>query len=368
MAKVSPLNWQIAITNPGGAPTAEFQRAWQEIQNVTGDIPALDTSAEVSAVLDKIGATPGSLLHRGATGWQIITGADGDLLKRGATGWQVLPSSGSGSQYLSGALTWSTPAGPGIQTLLDGISSTRGVVLYRGASAWAALSPGTSGYVLQTNGAGADPSWVAGGGGSPTVPNIVQEMTAIVSSGVGTVALGSAPTAGNLLVALTTHWATTVAAAAGWAKLYDQASASADIVSIFYKQAGSSEPAAQNFSSTSTSWDAALFEIHNAALPSLVSFDGVGSLSGTVATCNAGVPGSAIGIGLFMAQSRAAPTLTITGATGGSTASGTRANGSPSNCQSFSQTGLTAGAWGPSCTFSTTGTNARIAVVLGPKP
>lgn len=44
--------------------------------------------------------------------------------------------------------------------LLDWLSSTQGVILYRGASGWAALSPGTSGYVLQSNGSGADPSWV----------------------------------------------------------------------------------------------------------------------------------------------------------------------------------------------------------------
>lgn len=44
--------------------------------------------------------------------------------------------------------------------ILDLISSTRGTVLYRGASAWSALAPGTVGQVLQTGGAGADPSWV----------------------------------------------------------------------------------------------------------------------------------------------------------------------------------------------------------------
>lgn len=45
--------------------------------------------------------------------------------------------------------------------VLDLLSSTRGVVLYRGASGWAALSPGTSGYFLKSNGAGADPSYAA---------------------------------------------------------------------------------------------------------------------------------------------------------------------------------------------------------------
>lgn len=48
-----------------------------------------------------------------------------------------------------------------IQTLLDGISNTQGSILYRGASAWTALSPGTAGQVLSTGGAGANPSWVS---------------------------------------------------------------------------------------------------------------------------------------------------------------------------------------------------------------
>lgn len=59
------------------------------------------------------------------------------------------------------ALAASSSISPSIQTLLDGISTTQGSILYRGASAWAALGPGTSGRVLSTNGTGADPSWIA---------------------------------------------------------------------------------------------------------------------------------------------------------------------------------------------------------------
>lgn len=53
--------------------------------------------------------------------------------------------------------------------VLDFISSTQGTILYRGASGWAALAPGTSGQVLKTNGAGANPAWVtlAAGGYAP---------------------------------------------------------------------------------------------------------------------------------------------------------------------------------------------------------
>lgn len=47
----------------------------------------------------------------------------------------------------------------GLTSVLDMISSTRGAVLYRGATGWAALAPGTAGWRLTTNGAGADPTW-----------------------------------------------------------------------------------------------------------------------------------------------------------------------------------------------------------------
>lgn len=56
-----------------------------------------------------------------------------------------------------------------ISTILDWIGSTRGQILYRGAAGWAALSPGTSGYVLTSNGAGADPSYQTGGTARPTL-------------------------------------------------------------------------------------------------------------------------------------------------------------------------------------------------------
>lgn len=47
-----------------------------------------------------------------------------------------------------------------LSAVLDGISSTRGSIVYRNATTWVALAPGTSGYVLSTNGAGADPAWI----------------------------------------------------------------------------------------------------------------------------------------------------------------------------------------------------------------
>jgi hypothetical protein len=64
-----------------------------------------------------------------------------------------------------GPWTWTLPSASGtfmlgtIQSNLDSISSTWGAILYRATGAWAALAPGTSGSVLTSNGASADPSW-----------------------------------------------------------------------------------------------------------------------------------------------------------------------------------------------------------------
>lgn len=50
----------------------------------------------------------------------------------------------------------------GATDVLDWLGSTQGQILYRNASAWVPLSPGTAGQVLQTGGAAANPAWATG--------------------------------------------------------------------------------------------------------------------------------------------------------------------------------------------------------------
>lgn len=57
----------------------------------------------------------------------------------------------------TGAGAWAESS---LSSLIDSaFSSTQGSILYRGASSWAALGPGTAGQVLQTGGASANPSF-----------------------------------------------------------------------------------------------------------------------------------------------------------------------------------------------------------------
>lgn len=129
---LDPLSWNVPITDKLGRPTPEFQRKWAEQVATNGTIPDLTTAAGVSAILDEISATPGSLLARGASAWGATT----------------------------------------ISAVLDTIGSARGDVLFRGVTGWAALTPGPAGQVLTSAGAGADPAWSAAsgsGGGAASI-------------------------------------------------------------------------------------------------------------------------------------------------------------------------------------------------------
>ncbi len=70
-----------------------------------------------------------------------------------------------------------------LSSLMDQtFGSTRGSILYRGASAWVALGPGVSGTYLQTQGSSADPVWSAPTLSSGTVRVMTSGATGTVLS------------------------------------------------------------------------------------------------------------------------------------------------------------------------------------------
>lgn len=62
---------------------------------------------------------------------------------------------GNGTSPVSAAIA------ANVSAALDLIGGTQGNVLYRSATGWTVLAPGTAGYVLTAAGAGADPAWAA---------------------------------------------------------------------------------------------------------------------------------------------------------------------------------------------------------------
>lgn len=105
-------------------------------------------SGTVTSVATNNGLTGGTITTSGTLGLDAI--GDGELLA----------NTSGGSLY---------PSGTTVSDLLDYVfSNVQGSILYRGASAWAALAPDTDTYVLTTHDVGADPTWEPGGGGSPS--------------------------------------------------------------------------------------------------------------------------------------------------------------------------------------------------------
>lgn len=76
------------------------------------------------------------------------------------------------------------------QVLDSVLGTTQGAVLFRNSTIWTTLAPSTAGFVLSTNGAGADPSWVAasgGGGSAGMLPLVNGDLPgpALVADGLG---------------------------------------------------------------------------------------------------------------------------------------------------------------------------------------
>jgi hypothetical protein len=125
-----------------------------------------------------------------------------------------------GNQLLIGRNTAASgvPEAISISQVLDWISSTQGAVLYRGASAWVALAPGTNGDVLTTHGASANPTWttVTGGGGMTNPMTTLGDIITGGTSGAPTRLAGNTTTTKQFL---TSTGASGAATAPTWGAL-----------------------------------------------------------------------------------------------------------------------------------------------------
>lgn len=121
-SRVDPLTINIPIVDSRGFPTPEFMRKWSQQHATNGTIPDLSTPAAVSAVLDILGAQKGDMLIRDTDVWRALL----------------------------------------LSAIMDqAFGATRGTVIFRGATEWKGLGPGTAGNVLTTKGSTADPEWDA---------------------------------------------------------------------------------------------------------------------------------------------------------------------------------------------------------------
>jgi hypothetical protein len=146
-----------------------------DLNTNTGTVTQIDTTAPITGGPITTSGTI-TLASQGVTNAYLAlmpaytlkgnaTGAD--AVAQDLTATQALGVLGIGSianNTLLGNISGSTanPTANTLSSYIDSaISSTQGSLLYRNASSWVALAPDTVGKVLSTNGAAANPSWIA---------------------------------------------------------------------------------------------------------------------------------------------------------------------------------------------------------------
>ena len=150
-----------------GAKT--FNSAKFLLAGSTSGTTTVNASATASGTLTLPAATD-TLVGKATTDTltnKTISGASNTLTVRLAndvSGTLPVANGGTGASSISGALD-------------TAFSSAEGTILYRGASGWAGLAPGTSGNFLKTQGASADPVWSAvPGGGDMLAANNLSDL------------------------------------------------------------------------------------------------------------------------------------------------------------------------------------------------
>lgn len=210
---LGPLDWRIGIVDKAGRPTQEFQRRWQsQIGNnsqigiiTTGTGAPTTTPTQDGEVYVDTGATPEALYVSSGGSWSIVGVVDftqlADVPHNYTSAGNKLVRVNSGATGLEF---------DSVSNTIDLLGNTEGDVLYRGASAWTVLSPGTSGQVLTTGGAGADPSWQTPSTGTGTVSSVGLSLPTIF-----TITVSPITTTGDLTAVLATQNANIVLAGPG---------------------------------------------------------------------------------------------------------------------------------------------------------
>jgi hypothetical protein len=183
LATPSSANLRAALTDETGTGAAYFQGG--DLGTPSAGVLTNATGLPIGTGVSGLGTgcatflgTPSSANLRGCLTDEVGTGAA--YFVGGALG---TPSSGTATNFtglpLTTGVTGTLPVGNGgtgatsLSAALDSFSSSQGSVLYRNATQWVALSPGTAGQFLTTQGAGANPNWSSGGAGTGTVTQVV---------------------------------------------------------------------------------------------------------------------------------------------------------------------------------------------------
>lgn len=188
-----PLDWRIAITDKQGRPSPEFQRRW----NVQRANNSLITTVTIGTGAPSGTPDDGDLYFDDSVNpYVLYVGSGGTWFIASITEFTQLTDVPSSYTSKALELVRVNAGATGLEFVtttaqLDELGSTRGSLLERGASGWTVLTPGTNGYILQSNGAGADPSWVTPPSSGVTSLTAGTGLSVNTSTGAVTVSLST---------------------------------------------------------------------------------------------------------------------------------------------------------------------------------
>lgn len=167
----SNVTGTVAVANGGTGLTTTPSNGQIDIGNGTGFARTTLTAGSNITITNGSGsitiATTAAGVTNGDKGDITVSGSGSDVwtIDSGVVSNAKLATMSVGEIKARVSGSGGSPEDATITQVLDLTGGgTQGSVLYRGSSSWAALGPGTSGQVLQTQGAGANPIWGTRGG------------------------------------------------------------------------------------------------------------------------------------------------------------------------------------------------------------
>jgi hypothetical protein len=153
------------------------------------------SSGTVTSIATNNGVTGGTITTTGTIGLAAI--ANNTLLAN-ISGGSLFPS----STTLTGLID-------------SAISNVQGDILYRNATTWVVLPPGTAGQVLSTGGAAANPSWINAPGTGTVASGTINQLAWYAATGTTVSGLGTVASAVLTTVASVPTWASELSLALG---------------------------------------------------------------------------------------------------------------------------------------------------------
>lgn len=193
-AGVGLANGLLVLGSDGKVPTSLLPasgESYKGVWNAATNSPTLTSGSGTSGDYYLV-STAGTTTLDGISSWAV-----GDKVSFSSGAWHKIPGISSAVTSVAGA----TGAVTATQ-ILDAIGSTQGYLLYRSASGWTYLAPGSAGQVLISGGAGANPSWAT----FPTTwpwSAISGKPTTLAGYGIGIAAQSDATTGTDNILAMT---------------------------------------------------------------------------------------------------------------------------------------------------------------------